>query len=213
MFEGTTPKQRILFGAIVIFLLVTWQIGILISHVGKTKVSVTVIPKDARITLNHKSFSSKTAYLHPGEYTFAASKEGWKTDTQIIDVGKKKVVVNLLPAPNSSEAYNWLKNNLKTQLEREKLGGENVAMKSNEVLQKNPIIGRLPYTDLTGPFSIDYGPSPTRRNSVFLIISNSSPAGRQKALDWIRRHGQDPTNLEIRYYGFSNPITPFEDAQ
>ena len=57
-----------------------------------------------------------------------------------------------------------------------------------------------------GPFSLDYGTNPHVKNKVFIEVSDSSPEGRVNALHWIRSHGFDPTDLDIRFDDFSNPL-------
>ena len=68
------------------------------------------------------------------------------------------------------------------------------------------MISKLPYSDVTGPFTIDYGPSTTRKDGVFLLISDSSPRGRVNAFKWIRQQGYDPTDFEIVYTNVANPL-------
>lgn len=73
--------------------------------------------------------------------------------------------------------------------------------------EQNPIIEYLPYADVSGPFSIDYGfTDPNDRFKFFILISNATPEGRQKALEWIRAQGVDPSTLDIRYKDYTRTL-------
>jgi hypothetical protein len=194
-----------LLGAVSI-IFVAYLVTLAVTRMGETKVVVTVIPETASVTLDEGSIDPGTLYLKPGKYTFKASATGWKTDIQLISVGGKALDVNLIPAPDSPEARTYLRTNPDVQTEREKIGGENFNKNSQAFANKNPIVNLLPYTDPAGPFSIDYGASESRKNGVFLVISDSSANGRVNALKWIRQQGYDPTNLEITYLDYSNPL-------
>ena len=65
----------------------------------------------------------------------------------------------------------------------------------------------MPYIDILGPFSIDYGPSKIQPDGMVLFVSDSSPGGRQKALKWIRENNQEPTDLEIVFSDYLSPLT------
>ena len=63
-------------------------------------------------------------------------------------------------------------------------------------------------TDLTGPFTITYLGT---ENSIDKIsITNSSPNGRQKAVKWLKDQGYNPSNLDISFVDFINPL--FDDG-
>lgn len=191
----------------VVLILVAYNVVLAITRMGEIKVSINVLPKNAEITVNDKP-SSKTVYLTAGDYVFSASAEGWKTDTQKVNISKKDRVVYLLPDPESDAANKFLKDNPEVQLEREGWGGKLAALQSQKATERNPVLSFLPYTNESPPFTIDYGPSKERPGDIFLIISNSSPNGRQAALDWIRQQGQDPADMEIVFPGFVNPLGP-----
>ena len=210
MLNKMSFRQKIFLASAVIFCFIAYFAVIAISRVGEVKVSVNVIPYDAKIMVDGKSVSSEALYLSKGDHKFTAEKSGWKTDTQTINISKSSVI-NLLPEPESDEAKNWLKDNPDIQLEREKLGGENAARSSEEAAARNPIINLLPVTEIEGPFSIDYGPSKTRPGSIFLLVSDSSPNGRVNAQKWIRQNGFDLTDFEIIYSDFINPLHKDEE--
>lgn len=178
-----------------------------ISRVGESKVTIRVIPEDSRVLVKNQPVSSKAIYLSAGNYTFSAEKDGFENDSQNHEVKKgEATIINLLPEPTSPEAKQWLTDNPKIQLQREKMGGEKAALQGQEAIDKNPLLGALPYEDVTGPFEVDYGPSETRAGDTYLVISSLIPQGRTAAIDWLKSQGADPTDYEIRYHDFVNPL-------
>lgn len=192
--------------AIFISAYVVYFLILTLTRAGETSVLIRVVPDDAKVTINGKPVTPGAIYVTPGRYTLMGFKNGFKTDTEIVQVGKDEVVVGLTPIPESDEAKQWLADNPKVQLEREALGSANANRRGEEIAKSFPIVSILPYEDIYGPFQIDYGPSNTQPNGVLLVVSNSTPPGRAKALEWIRQQGQDPTDLEIRYTDFTNPL-------
>lgn len=196
---------RYLAGGIVVLALVFFLASTM-SHAGKTKVILKVIPADSTIIIDNKPGRAGTLYLKPGSHKFTASRSGFKTSSQDVELGGVEQKISLLPAPVSKEAFQWLSDNPDIQRQREALGSERAAQAGQAALKQTPIIRLLPVTSLQGPFSINYGPSASRKNGTFLVITDSSPKGRAAAIGWIRQHGYDPTDLEIRYQDFINPI-------
>lgn len=207
--ESSTRKIPYLIGALLALVVFYWII-LSITRQGETRVTITVVPNDSKIFINNQPAKPGTAYLKPGEYTLKASRSGFKDDVQTIKVGDKPVDTGLIPRPDSDSARKFLEDNPTIQAQREAIGGQRANQKGQQIESKSPIITLLPFTDIAGPFSIDYGPSPDRKDGVFLIVSDSSPEGRTNALRWIKQQGYDPTELEIRFYDFNSPLTPSE---
>jgi hypothetical protein len=206
MFDNMNFRVKILAAMIVVVLLfIIYQACISVSRIGENRVVIDVVPTDSKITVNSKPVPADAVYLGPGNYTISGSKEGWKTDTQSIKMKKSSVSIFLIPVPESDQAK-ALASEPDIRRQREDIGSKLANSKGQQIENQNPLISDLPYTSLEGPFSIDYGPSTTRTNGVVYVISNSSPDGRQNALRWIKEHGQDPTDLQIEYDGFVNPL-------
>lgn len=206
MFDNNSFRLKVLAVIVTVaFLFVIYQVGVSVSRIGENKVTVNIVPKDAKITVNGKPAPSNAIYLGPGNYNISGSKTGWKTASQSIKMGKSSIEVFLIPVPESDQAKALAsKPNIRRQ--REEIGSKFANSQGQQTENQNPLITALPYTSVDGPFSIDYGPSTARKNGVIYIISNSSPEGRQNALRWIKEHGQDPTDLQIEYDGFVNPL-------
>ena len=205
----TGKSKLILFSllALVVGLLV-FSISGSIRHRGQTKVNIHVIPEDSIVKINGVD-SRKNAYLKSGLYQVEASKPGWKTDTQTIEIKQDEPDkdVYLVPAPDSPESLAWLKDNPKIQQERETLGSMNFENDSNQVASKYPLVGELPYIDRY--FRIDYGEaikSQDKVTPVAIFVRALSPENRQMALNWIKQQGFDPKDYEIIFKSFDNPF-------
>jgi hypothetical protein len=206
--QKQTRSKKILFliGFLFVFFVV-YNVSLSFSRSGKTRVDVDVIPGDSKITINDHRSKKGSNYLKPGTYTFKATAEGFEEFTYTIEVKKDPLRVGLVPSPQSEDAKKWLTDNPEIQLQREALGGGNYTQKGTQIESETPLIAQLPYTDIDGPFSINYGYAKNRENGIYLLIGDSSANGRKAALNWLRNQGQDPTNLEIRFGDFTNPLT------
>jgi hypothetical protein len=207
-FTNLSYGKRIAILGLLIAAVLLYQIFGLASRSGENRVTIEVIPGDAKVEINDTEASAGDNYLSPGKYVIKASSPGFKSDEQTIEVKKSDppVEVGLIPEPVSAEARKYIEENPDIQRNRERIGGTNARRQGEETENRNPIIAQLPRIDIIGPYTIDYGPSATREYGIFLEISNSSPDGRKNALKWIREQGQDPTDLEIIYSDFINPL-------
>lgn len=178
-----------------------------ISRIGKTSVTISVIPDDSSVYINNKKSNPGEHFLKSGTYTIVAKKSGFKDDKQVIFVEKESLDVGLVPEPNSKEAYKWLKNNPDLQYKREEMAGKMAALRGEYTIKESPIIESIPHTSVEGPFSIDYGANKSEGTyAIYIKISDSTPEGRVAALQWIREQGEDPTNYHINYEDFKNPL-------
>lgn len=201
-------KERRLFiiGGFIIVLILLYFIILHLSRLGETKVSIVAIPENSTVEINGKNFDQGNVFLKPGEYTFTAKLKGYEDDSLTKKVENQSIEVSLTPTPASEEAEDFLIENPHIQAERERIGGARAAEAGALRHKQAPVIELLPVTDIAGPFSIDYGPSEERKNGIFLVVSDSSPEGRKNSLKWLRERGHDPTDLEIRFVDFDNPI-------
>jgi hypothetical protein len=203
-----TSARRRLIG-VVFFSFVVVLVFVLLSRGrGGLLIDVEVFPRDARLYINGKESSAGTIRLAPGDYVFTAKKEGFSDAVEKTSISEKRTYIALLPAPVSDEAIRWANEN---NAERERLGGENALSRGEGYRSKNPIIEILPEYNIAGPFSIDYGASNDTSDNTYLLIGNSTPRGRVRALQWIRDHGYNPSELDIRFEDFVNPAT--EESQ
>jgi hypothetical protein len=176
-----------------------------LSNLGKNRVTLRVIPEESRVSINNNVVDSDVKYLKKGWYEFKAEVKGFKKDTQRLYVNKD-VTVNLLPEPNSDQAYQWLNNNPSIQQKREEMGGMRAAQIGENYIKKTPIRKLIPRVDMFAPYAMDYGVEGNNYDT-FIEIHDSSPVGREKALQWIRQQGYNPGDLDIRYLDYNNPFS------
>lgn len=75
---------------------------------------------------------------------------------------------------------------------------------TEEGLPVHDIIYSPPITDVKGPFTIEY--LYTKNHVDYIKITDSSPQGRMNAMHWLRERGIDPTELNIKFDDFKNPL-------
>lgn len=208
MFEKLSFRQKWIIVLLVFALIITFFLTIAISRIGKTKVNIELIPKDSSLYIDGKKFGSGDNYLKTGKHTFEAKKSGFIDDKVVLQVDNESLEIGLIPEPKSKEAIDWLNKNPEIQLNREGIGAKMSSLIGGYIEENTPIINDLPYTDIKGPFTIDYGTEPSRLYGIFLEITDSTPLGREAAVSWIKNQGYDPTNIDIRFDDFENPLLP-----
>ena len=206
MFKNIPLRTQIILASTLVGLFVLYSLGTMVLRGGETKVVITVIPGDATVFIDGKQSKDGTHYMKPGEYTFSAKKDGFKEDTLKVNVEDQEVEVGLIPSADSEEAEALFSQNEDLQAQREAIGAKRASKSGLSREDVTPLIALLPVTEINGPFTLDYGPSETRDNGVFIEVSDSSPGGRKNAQKWMKERGMDPTDLEIRYTDFVNPL-------
>lgn len=197
-------QLRLILGAIILLVVVLAAWGLYTStiHRGKIGVEIQVVPGDAQVFLDGKRISSSKPYLKPGSYVFSATKEGFEKNSAEITISATHRYVGILLSPVSDEAKKWATDN---QAKIEQIGSRIVTERASVVENENPLLAKLPYDDIMGPFSIDFGFNTEQSYSAYIIIKNATPAGRVRALQWIRDQGVDPADLTIQFEDFNNP--------
>lgn len=208
MLEKLSFRQKWVIVLVLFALLITFFLTIAISRIGKTKVNVELIPKDSSLFIDGKKSNPGDNYLKPGKHIFEAKKDGFTNDKVVLQVESESLEIGLIPDPKSEEAIDWLNKNPEIQLKREGIGAKMSSLLGEYIEDNTPIINELPYTDVEGPFTIDYGTTPDRLYGSFIEITDSTPLGREVAISWIKNQGYDPTNIDIRFDDFENPLLP-----
>lgn len=208
MYDRSKMRMIIITAATIGLAMITLiAIGIATSmqRAGKITVTISVLPADALITIDGKP-SGAAAYVTPGPHTFTAKKSGFKDATATLQISDTLNTVTLLPAPDSPAARTWASETAnRTQLEE--MGAAAASERGSSLQSQYPLIAKLPHTEINGPFAIDYGYAGEDSTQIYFIIHDSTPDGRVNALRWIRDQGIDPTDLDIRYDEYINPLT------
>jgi len=202
-------KHILITVAVFILICVLYYLLAIYPRIGKIAVDILVNPNDATITLNGSRISPGTNYLNAGPYTLRAEKEGWKADEVTVSVSNELSAVALLPQPVSEEAKQQAKKEATT---RGGLSSIAANARGLDIRSAYPILNKLPYSDTSGPFKIDYGFNQDNSKIPYLIVSFSTPHGRSKAIKWLADNKTDLTSTEILFDEFINPIHKEEDA-
>ena len=200
--EGKKVLSIILIFSIAVVVLIGLSVS---SSKGKSPVKITVLPEYATVSINGKKTSGGTQKLKPGKYTFQATQAGFESAEEVLVIEKKSQpkTVRLLLTPVSSAALTWASNNQDAYQQIESQSGLEAANDGENFIKTHPIASSLPYKNLI--FNIDYAAS----NSIDgfkLIITASSATDRQYALNQIKDWGYNPSDYEIEFTGFNNPL-------
>lgn len=66
------------------------------------------------------------------------------------------------------------------------------------------IVRILPETNISAPYTIEY--ITTVEGVDHIKISDSSPSGRQKAIEWLTAQGYEPSSVVIEYDEYTMPL-------
>lgn len=199
-------QLRLALGLVLMLVLAwgSWRIYNSVMHRGKIAVQIQTVPSSARVTLNGKKISSSKTYLEPGEYVFSASEDGFETNSAEVPISASRQYVGLILSPISEEAKKWAVDN---QTEYAEIGSRVSNDRVSIAEKDNPLLEKLPYYDIIGPFAIDFDFGSEGSLKAKTVIRNSTPNGRLKALKWIREQGVDPADLMIEFEDFDNPTS------
>ncbi len=192
--------------AIIIGLVVFWFIFTAISHSGKVKLQLAIVPSDSTITINGSKYSNGSHWITPGTYTVKVSKPGFKSQSRSVILSPEKDVnvATFSLEPESQKAKAWVKSNLDLYKANEKYGALEAGASGKYLSNRNPIISNLPFKDPY--FTIGYIQNPD--SSITLTVATPSPRYRFFALEQIRKLGYDPTDFKINFKDFVNPLAP-----
>jgi hypothetical protein len=206
MQQRNTIRLSIVLGSILLLAILGFAIYTITTRAGKIQVNITVYPEDASILVDNKAISSSNPYLTPGKHTFSAKKKGFLDTSQTLSISDDIKSVILLPTPDSDDALAWAEKPDVSAM-RETLGGQRATIRGMALAEQYPLMDKLPYIDINGPFAIDYGYKGEGNSEIFFIIHDSTPNGRKAAFEWIRKQGVDPVTIDIRYDEYQNPLT------
>lgn len=198
-----------IFIAIFVFVFLWWAVGF-VSRVGKAQLTINVAPRSADITINGKAGHGGVNYVKPGKYTVVAKKDGFSEVTRTLVVNSNQSI-NMLLEPQTEGAQDYLTNNPEERKAYEDLTAEVAKQKGDAQRKSTPLITKLPYTDLIGPFSVDYGPDSNEgQGGVIILVSDSTAPGRYAAQQWIQDQGQALSEANVIYTDFVNPLAQGE---
>lgn len=206
---GIYKKNRIILIATLLLVFVSIFYYLRGNHVQTDGILVNInsVPGDISIIVNDKETKSSKLYLPPGTHTIEAKKEGFKTSSKTINIvyGNDPVHLYFLMLPVSESATEWYNSNRNEYLKLEKIAGENDQAEGVAFSTNNPIVKLLPYRSLL--FNIDYSLTNDKKGIILHIKADNS-TDRSLAISQIRNWGYDPSDFEILFTNFANPLSP-----
>jgi len=174
------------------------------STSGQGSITLTVIPRDAKVTIDQKkTVKPGKIGLSVGKHTLVISRSGFVAKTITVDItkaGDDQTQSIALGSESTAFTNSWQNRNPYEASLGEGITGSTANEQGQLITDKNPILKSLPYY---GPgYSITFGPSqkyPNNDYAVAIVITASDQAARTKALNWITFQGYDPSKLEIIY--------------
>ena len=198
-------KRIISIVAICFFgLLIAWSVVTLIGRIGKLPLQISVVPSDASITINGGSYHNGTVWIKAGTYTMTVEKSGFTTQKKSVAVTdqKDKNVVAVSLVAESDDAKKWADQHKDEYSKNEQYGAIEADQAGKYFSAKNPITDKLPFKDPY--FTISYQARDDL--SIKLLVDTPSPRYRFYAIEKIRELGYDPTDFEIEFSDFHNPL-------
>lgn len=174
------------------------------SSSGGIEIIITTVPKGAKVFANEKPIKGGKGYLKPGSYTIKATKSGFKDAEEKIEIKDISKKVVLLLAPQSKDAKIWAEQNESKYAEAEGRAGEIAQEEGKEFRRKNPIVAKLPHKNPL--VAINYKLSPKDSQKIIVQISAINSIYRDYAIGLIYSWGYSPSDYEIEFIGFNNPL-------
>lgn len=190
--------------AVVFFVIVAVFTVTSIDHIGKSPVYVSTVPSDATVKFNSTNRGNGTQWMPAGTYTVTVQKDGFETvkRTVIVDDKKSQNVVAVSLIAVSSEAKKWADDHATDYRKNEAYGAIEASVNGDYFTQRNPITTKLPYVDPY--FTLGYVSHDNQ--TISLTIETPSPRYRYFAIEKLRQMGYDPTDFDIVFKDFKNPL-------
>ena len=196
-------RKVLAIGAILLIVVVGWGLFTYVSRIGKVPVVINAVPSNSTVYAGEIRVGSGTVWLVPGEYTIKSSKEGFADRQKKVTVSndKKNNVVALALTPESDEAKQWADKHQQQYKNNEEFGAIEARINGEQFRQNNPVTAKLPYDDPY--FQINYV---VEDDDVIVTITTPSPRYRYLAVQKFRELGFDPSDYQIRFTDFTNPL-------
>jgi len=177
-------------------------ISTVIGRAGKTAVSFVVSPDETQIEFNNQKITgSRTVYLKPGEYSFKATRDGFRENTIHTTIKDKPIRIVFALAPTGKVSKSEKSTNAS---KIDKITTEALEKEQTKLAEANPVIKKLPIKNFI--YSIGYRADSSKENGI--IVEIDAPKGyKNAAINEIRKAGFDPSKLNINFRDYANPFT------
>lgn len=206
----------IICGVIISLIIVIIFVINVISHIGKTKITITFAPGDAIIKIDDKEIShkkctsnncSKNIYVKNGVRSVNLSMPNFSTVTQAIDTERSQELA-LLVTPANPTGQKYYDDNQYVQFQIQNSSSQEFTKGSDKITDRYPYLNKLNLYG--GGYTVGYGVSSyTKRDpySIALYIDANNANNRKKAIEAIIDElGVYPYDIEIIYENFNNPF-------
>ena len=100
-------------------------VATIIGRAGKTPVSFVTSPDEVQIEFNNQKITgSRTVYLKPGEYSFKATRDGFRENTIQTTIKDKPIRIVFALAPTGKVSKSEKSTNALTRSEERRVGKE-----------------------------------------------------------------------------------------
>ena len=177
-------------------------VSTVIGRAGKTAVSFAVSPDETQIEFNNQKITgSRTVYLKPGEYSFKATRDGFRENTIQTTIKDKPIRIVFALAPTGKVSKSEKSTNAS---KIDKITTEALEKEQTKLAEANPVIKKLPIKNFI--YSIGYRADSSKENGI--IVEIDAPKGyKNAAVNEIRKAGFDPSKLNINFRDYANPFT------
>lgn len=177
-------------------------VSTVIGRAGKTAVSFVVSPDETQIEFNNQKITgSRTVYLKPGEYSFKATRDGFRENTIHTTIKDKPIRIVFALAPTGKVSKSEKSTNAS---KIDKITTEALEKEQTKLAEANPVIKKLPIKNFI--YSIGYRADSSKENGI--IVEIDAPKGyKNAAINEIRKAGFDPSKLNINFRDYANPFT------
>ncbi|MFI5729696.1 PEGA domain-containing protein [Kribbella sp. NPDC051587] len=195
-------RRPLLISAVVLGVVVVLIGGFLLFRDRGAVVSVTSIPNDLTLSVDGRPVDANGEIkVKSGTHTLTGERRGFQTYSTTFRAGSGDALkVKMYLYANSAEGREWAKNNPEQEHELEAEAGRQYDEGQRRLVQKYPIIKRLPYI---GPgFEVNRTTSksdPKNPEAISVTVDTWTAKGKELALEWIREDGTDPATLDIIY--------------
>jgi hypothetical protein len=199
-------RRNVIIGIGAFFaLIIVWAVWMYVDRYGKTPLTISVVPSNAKVLINNQSLGNGTHWLIDGTYQVKVEREGFASQESSTVVTSKKGqnVLAFSLVPESAEAKKWAAEHPNDYKRNERYGAIAARTEGEYFSKNNPISTKLPFIDPY--FTIGYR-ADGDGNSVVLTITTPSPRYRFYAVEKIRQLGYDPTDFVIEFKDFKNPL-------
>ena len=190
----------------VIVAIIAYFIVTLVQRSGKVAVNVSVVPKDAKITVDGTALNNGTNYLKAGKYTVEVTKDGFASykDVQYIDDNNTSIIVSL--NAESEEAKKWADANEQDYGNNQSLRADAANKWTTAYQDANPIVKVLPSSNYLYTIGYKNNPSDPAGMSPPILTIDAPRGYRNAAIDQIRSLGFNPADYKIEFTNYESPF-------